>query len=89
MDELVLRHLLPLADAGLESWGVSTTVRDRYLGIIADRCRRQRNGSSWQVDAVAGFERRGLDRPAALTAMLKLYCEGMHANAPVHTWDIP
>ena len=32
---------------------------------------------------------RGLDRSAALTEMLKLYTEGMHANEPVHTWPVP
>ncbi|MDQ2847359.1 MAG: glutamate--cysteine ligase [Actinomycetota bacterium] len=88
-DELILRHLLPLADEGLARWGVSTAVRDRYLGIVGDRCRTQRNGASWQADAVAGLEARGLDRAAALTKMLELYCQGMHANEPVHTWETP
>ncbi|MEJ7649024.1 MAG: glutamate--cysteine ligase [Nakamurella sp.] len=88
-DELILRHLLPLADEGLSRWGVATKARDRYLGIVADRCRLQRNGASWQVDAVAGLERRGMDRRAALAKMLELYCEGMHAGDPVHTWEIP
>ncbi|MDQ6658527.1 MAG: glutamate--cysteine ligase [Actinomycetota bacterium] len=88
-DELVLRHLLPLAEEGLTRWGVSTAVRDRYLGIVADRCRTQRNGASWQTDAVEALEARGLDREAALTKMLELYCQGMHANEPVHTWEIP
>ncbi len=88
-DELILRHLLPLADEGLTRWGVSTAVRDRYLGIVADRCRTQRNGASWQSDAVAGLEARGMDRESALTKMLQLYCQGMHANEPVHTWPIP
>ena len=38
---------------------------------------------------VAALEERGLDRHAALTEMLRLYSEGMHANAPVHTWEVP
>jgi len=88
-DELILRHLLPLADEGLSRWGVSTAVRDRYLGIVADRCRTQRNGASWQSEAVAGLEAGGMDRESALTKMLELYCEGMHANEPVHTWPVP
>jgi gamma-glutamyl:cysteine ligase YbdK (ATP-grasp superfamily) len=86
-DELVLRRLLPLAEEGLAHWGVSTAVCDRYLTIIEERAKRRVNGASWQVDTVAAFERRGLSRPQALAEMTRLYAEGMHANAPVHTWE--
>ena len=33
--------------------------------------------------------RSGTDRAEALRQMLALYCEGMHANQPVHTWELP
>jgi gamma-glutamyl:cysteine ligase YbdK (ATP-grasp superfamily) len=88
-DELVLRHLLPLAHEGLSRWGVSTAARDRYLGIIEGRCKSRRNGASWQVATVTAFERRGLDRVTALHRMLELYLDGMHSNEPVHTWPLP
>ncbi len=87
--ELVLRHLLPLADEGLREWGVAAAVRERYLGIIEGRCLAGRNGASWQADAVRRFEDRGLARPAALREMLRCYAVNMHANRPVHTWAAP
>ena len=86
-DELVLRHLLPMADEGLRRWQVATDVRDRYLGVIEGRAKTGRNGAAWQVATVHTLEERGLDRPAALAEMLRRYCEHMHANAPVHTWE--
>ncbi len=89
VEELVLRRLLPMAHQGLESAGVPAEVRERYLGIIEARAKSGINGASWQVAAVRGFEARGLDRAAALTAMLEVYTRGMHANEPVHTWDVP
>jgi hypothetical protein len=89
VDELVLRRLLPMAYAGLDAWGVDPAVRDRYLGIIEARARTRRNGAVWQSEAVAAFERTGCPRPEALRRMLQLYCEGMHANEPVHTWRLP
>ncbi len=88
-DELLLRHLLPKADQGLARWGVTQEARDRYLGIVRDRCKTRRNGAWWQVETVAAFEGRGLTRDAALTEMLKLYSKGMHSNEPVHTWEVP
>ncbi len=88
-DELVLRHLLPLAHEGLTEWGVSVAVRDRYLTIIEERARRGVNGATWQTDAVAAFEARGSDRVTALKQMLAAYVDNMHTNEPVHTWPLP
>jgi hypothetical protein len=86
-DELVLRHLLPMADEGLRRWKVAADVRDRYLGVIEGRAKTARNGAVWQVATVEKLERRGLDRSKALAEMLRQYCELMHSNQPVHTWE--
>src|SRR5699024_7753121 len=88
-DELVLRHLLPLAAEGLARREVSAAVIDRFLGIIEARCKLRRNGAWWQTETVAALERRGMGRDQALREMLELYMQGMHANEPVHTWPVP
>ncbi|MDV3221276.1 glutamate--cysteine ligase [Intrasporangium sp.] len=87
--ELILRRLLPLAHEGLQRWGVSQAVRDRYLSIVEQRCLKGVNGASWQTDCVERLESRGLTRDKALREMLAKYMEGMHANEPVHTWELP
>ncbi|BBY26376.1 glutamate--cysteine ligase [Mycolicibacterium sediminis] len=88
-DELVLRELLPMAHEGLRRWGVATEVRERFLGVIEGRAKTGRNGAAWQVETVHALHERGLDRPRALAEMLRLYCERMHSNEPVHSWDGP
>ena len=88
-DELVLRQLLPLADEGLRRWEVAAEVRDRYLGVIEGRAKSGRNGAAWQSMTVEALQGRGLSRPDALAEMLRLYCQGMHSNEPVHTWEVP
>ncbi|BCZ22405.1 glutamate--cysteine ligase [Mycobacterium senriense] len=85
--ELVLDTLLPIADEGLQRWGVDAEVRDRFLGVIEGRARTGRNGASWQVSTVRALQDGGMSRPAALAQMLRRYCEHMHANEPVHTWE--
>ncbi len=85
-DELVLRRLLPLAHEGLRSHGVSDAVRDRYLGVIEQRCVTRRTGSVWQREAVAALSDGTGDRSAALVGMLERYVEHMHSNQPVHAW---
>ncbi|MPV50344.1 glutamate--cysteine ligase [Pseudactinotalea sp. HY160] len=88
-DELILRHLLPLAAEGLGRLRVSGSVVDRYLGVVEARCKLRRNGASWQVATVTALEERGISRPEALREMLALYMAGMHSNEPVHTWEVP
>lgn len=85
--ELVLDTLLPIADEGLQRWGVDGEVRDRFLGVIEGRARTGRNGASWQVSTVRALQDGGMSRPAALAEMLRRYCDHMHANEPVHTWE--
>ncbi len=88
-DELVLRTLLPMADEGLRRWQVAAEVRDRYLGVIEGRAKTGRNGSAWQVATVRALQEQGMARPQALAEMLRRYCEQMHSNEPVHTWEQP
>jgi gamma-glutamyl:cysteine ligase YbdK (ATP-grasp superfamily) len=85
--ELVLRRLLPLAADGLDAWGVESAERDRLLGVIEQRCLRQRNGAEWQVDVVRSLQGRyNLTRQEALRDMLRRYVDYMHVNEPVHAW---
>jgi gamma-glutamyl:cysteine ligase YbdK (ATP-grasp superfamily) len=87
-DELVLRKLLPMAHAGLADCGVSDESRERYLGVIEQRCLSRRTGSSWQRSTVTRLEADGMDRDAALTGMLRRYVELSAAGEPVHTWPL-
>ena len=87
--ELVLRHLLPLAHEGLRQWGVSDSVRERYLSVIEGRCLTGINGAAWQIEAVRRLEGRGVDRQEALRQMLVEYARYMEDNVPVHTWELP
>ena len=87
-DELVLRHLLPLAYQGLTDWGVAASVRDRYLAVIEGRCKSGVNGAVWQSRRVRDLEEAGADRPTALKRMLAEYTANMHTNEPVHTWPL-
>jgi gamma-glutamyl:cysteine ligase YbdK (ATP-grasp superfamily) len=87
--ELVLRWLLPMAQEGLERWGVDGAVSDRLLGIIEKRCTTHQNGAEWQARTFHRIdEQRHLDRRDALREMLRRYIELMHSNEPVHTWPV-
>ncbi|MGW4025339.1 glutamate-cysteine ligase family protein [Streptomyces sp. NPDC005009] len=85
---LVRDELLPLAEAGLDAWGIEPADRDLYLGVIEERCRRRVNGATWQA---ATFHRAldlGLGREAALAATTRRYRELMKQGDPVHSWPV-
>jgi hypothetical protein len=63
---LVRDELLPLAEAGLEAWGVEPADRDLYLGVIEERCRRRVNGATWQSATFHRALESGLSRGAHL-----------------------
>ncbi|MFJ1708135.1 glutamate-cysteine ligase family protein [Kitasatospora sp. NPDC088346] len=87
--DLVLNELLPLAYQGLDEWGVEPADRDRYLGIIEQRCLRRTNGASWQAATVHRLrEQFGMDPQAAIAAMTRRYLEHMRGGEPVHTWPV-
>ncbi|NLU69950.1 glutamate-cysteine ligase family protein [Streptomyces sp. HNM0574] len=83
---LVREELLPLAEAGLDAWGVEARDRDRYLGVIEERCRLRTNGAAWQAAAYRRAGESGLEREKALAAVTRRYCELAAGGDPVHTW---
>ncbi|MDH6221320.1 glutamate-cysteine ligase family protein [Streptomyces pseudovenezuelae] len=85
---LVRDELLPLAEVGLDAWGVEPADRDLYLGVIEERCRRRVNGASWQAATFHGALEAGLARDAAFAATTRRYSELMHKGEPVHTWPV-
>ncbi|NDK88756.1 glutamate--cysteine ligase [Gordonia desulfuricans] len=87
-DELTLRRLLPIADHGLQSFGVSDKARNRYLSVIEGRCLNRQTGAAWQRRAVAEREQAGDHRSDALRGMLRDYVGLMHEGEPVHSWGI-
>ncbi|MEE1736713.1 glutamate-cysteine ligase family protein [Streptomyces sp. BE147] len=86
--KLVRDELLPLAAAGLDAWNIEPADRDRYLGIIEERCRRRVNGASWQVATYHRALEAGLERDAALAATTRRYIELAQTGEPVHTWPV-
>jgi CBS domain-containing protein/gamma-glutamylcysteine synthetase len=55
---LVLDHLLPLAQAGLDRAGVDRTDSARYLSIVEERVRTLRTGSHWMLQSLADMKQR-------------------------------
>lgn len=82
----ILNELLPTADDGLRSLGVSQHERDRYLGVIERRLAVGRNGAAWQRECTQRLVSQGMQKTDALAAMLERYREHSSNNLPVAEW---
>jgi gamma-glutamyl:cysteine ligase YbdK (ATP-grasp superfamily) len=81
----LVRHLLPVARAGLTGFGVDEADADRWLGVIAERVESGVTGAEWQRGALAR-RREGATRSEALAAMTEAYLAAGAGCAPVHEW---
>ncbi|HVL98917.1 MAG TPA: glutamate-cysteine ligase family protein [Egibacteraceae bacterium] len=89
VSELILRHLLPVAAAGLRSWDVAEADIDRYLGIIEARVLSGRNGAAWQIATYRQLvEEQDLERPQAASELVRRYQKLSQIGEPVHTWPV-
>ena len=87
--ELVLRRLLPLAARGSGQLGRRRRrprpAAGHHRAALPHRDQRRRHGRSRTTRAL---QDGGMERIPALHAMLDRYVTNMHANQPVHTWEL-
>ncbi|MDD1611787.1 MAG: glutamate--cysteine ligase, partial [Methylococcaceae bacterium] len=80
MDHLMRTELLPRAIAGLQSFGVSATDIDDYLGIIGQRIANKQNGSDWQ-------RRFAKEHQRDFVEMTRIYLKNQNSGKPVGEWQ--
>ncbi|MEX2621603.1 MAG: hypothetical protein WD250_15410 [Egibacteraceae bacterium] len=86
VSELIVRHLLPVAAAGLRAWDVDESEIDRYLGIIEERVVAGQNGAAWQIATYRRLLDEDLERAEAAAQLVRRYQSLSEIGAPVHTW---
>lgn len=85
--DLVLEHLLPLAEKGLAAHGIDANDRERYLGVISARAKQGRTGARWQIRSLAGMahDTGAAERSASL---VKAMIQNQREGKPVHEWEL-
>lgn len=81
MQTLILDHLLPMAQRGLEQLAITQSDIDLYLNTIEMRTKHNCNGAAWQRAFVAKY---GND----MQALTRAYLERQNSGAPVHEWGL-
>ncbi len=84
---LILHHLLPLAQQGLQQSGLASEDVHHYLNIIQSRVQSGQTGAQWMLDSLAriGGQNRPSVRHRAVASAIK---EHQQTGEPVHTWPL-
>ncbi len=86
--ELILKELRPLAQAGLAKAGIDSADSDQYLGIIEARAKSGRTGSQWMLDSFSAMQRKGVPRDEIVSAITSSVHHEQYQGKPVHEWEL-
>ena len=85
--DLILEHLLPIAQVGLGMRQVDPEDIEKYLGIIKARVSTGLTGSQWVLSSLAAMRGRG-SRTECLAALTAGMRDRQEKNTPVHEWSL-
>ena len=87
-NELILKELLPLAEAGLKSRKVKSSDISKYLGIIEERAKQHKTGARWALRSFTSLK-EDISADEAVTCITAATIKNQQQNIPVHTWKEP
>jgi CBS domain-containing protein len=85
--ELIIDHLIPIAQKGLQKYGLPEKEIDKNLEIIKKRVSSGKTGSQWALDSFAKLKKVG-SREEALLAITVGMAKRQEKNIPVHEWTL-
>lgn len=82
----VIEKLLPIAESGLLSFGISNEEATTYLEVIARRLASKQNGAHWQRAALTKFNEK-YDNKVACQQLVQQYQRNCLHDLPVALWE--
>ena len=83
--ELILEQLLPLAEQGLQKYGLDQKDIDKYLGVLRDRVRTRRNGARWALESLNNMKGRGTE-DQRLRCLVNSMVDQQTTGRPISEW---
>ena len=85
--ELILEQLLPLAEHGLNKYGLNKDDIEFYLGVIRDRVATRRNGARWALESLNNMNGRGTE-DQRLRCLVSNMIEQQSTGKPISDWGL-
>jgi len=83
--ELILNELLPLAESGLNKYGVDQKDIDKYLGVLRDRVSTRRNGARWALESLNEMNDQGTE-DQRMRCLVSSMIEQQTTGRPISEW---
>jgi len=83
--ELILDELLPLAEHGLQKYGVDQKDIDKYLGVLRDRVTTRRNGARWALESLMEMKEQGTE-DQRMRCLVASMVEQQTTGRPISEW---
>ncbi len=83
--ELILEELLPLAESGLQKYGVDQKDIDKYLGVLRERVATRRNGARCALESLNEMHGRGTE-DQRLRCLVSSMVEQQTTGQPISEW---
>jgi CBS domain-containing protein len=85
--ELILKQLLPLAEQGLQKYGLVQKDIDLYLGVLRDRVETRKNGARWALESLNNMHARGTE-DQRMRCLVSSMVEQQITGRPVSSWEL-
>jgi len=85
--KLILDELLPLAESGLQDYGVEQKDIDKYLGVLKDRVSTRRNGARWALESLEGMNDIGTE-DQRMRCLVSSMVEQQITGRPISEWEL-
>jgi len=85
--ELILNELLPLAECGLQNYGVEQKDIDKYLGVLHDRVSTRRNGARWALESLNDMNEQGTE-DQRMRCLVSSMVEQQTSGRPISEWKL-
>lgn len=85
--ELILDQLLPLAEHGLQVYGLDRKDIDRYLGVLRDRVATRRNGARWALESLNNMRGRGTE-DQRMRCLVSSMVEQQSTGLQISKWEL-
>jgi len=85
--ELILDELLPLAEHGLQKYGVDQDDINLYLGVLRDRVATRRNGARWALESLSNMRDRGTE-DQRLRCLVSSMVNQQITGRPISEWSL-
>jgi CBS domain-containing protein len=85
--ELILEQLLPLAEHGMNKYGLDKKDIDLYLGVLHDRVSTRRNGARWALESLNNMHGRGTE-DQRLRCLVSNMVEQQSLGIQISKWQL-